>query len=921
MKTLVRGLSAAVHKAPWIVIALTIVVSMALGGLSAGFVPEEDSNDSFAPEAPELAAAERISEVFGEESSVSIMQIIVSAPEGGDLFSLDGLATSSAINEAIRTSDVGPYLIPDEQQPAVVSFLAPVEQSIFQGAPAPTSDEEVKQAYLQALAQFPEEQAGQVTQLLSSTSDANVPSADKGLILLFNTAGAQLDIEEFVDLSSATAAQIAETPLPEGFTAEPFSFELLFADQDEFQSEIGRLFGTAGLIILAVLAMVFMIIPREPRKKFLATAGLVAIVGGIVLSLLPTLATILPDLFPDDWADWPSGTFFLVVVGTIFLTFTLWSVSSGRLRRTVADTLVTLITIFFAIAWMNGLGFLIFTEASPMAQILPILLIGLGVDYSIHVTTRYRDEIASGATVDKAVSTSVTTVGIALVLATVTTAVGFLTNVTNEIPALREFGMLAAIGIVVSFLLMLTFVPAVRLLLDRRAERNGTLDREALIGGDSRMLPRLIGKTAGLATKAGSVAIVTALILGGFGAWGVTNLDVKFSFLDFIPTTSPLRGTFETLIDDFGGGFGESTQILVEGDVATAAAWNAMVAASGNLTDTQNVITFAGSPAGTSPVAAIAQMAIPDSPTFVAPVAEALQAVGVQPDFTVPAGADIAAVYDVAFDVAPEAVRGTLHRDGFEYDAALFDITTQAGESGASDLRVAVADDFEPVEDAGLSAVATSNEIINDVVVTSLRDSQVSSLILTLIAALVLLVVNFWYEARRPMLGVITTIPVALVVLWSFGLMVLFGIPFGPVTATIAALAIGIGIPYMIHITHRYLEERTLTENPEAAIKETLTHTGGALAGSAITTIAGFGILVTSTTIPFRQFGFVTAYTILLALIGALLLLPSMLVVWDRWHRSRGDVPVDIGVVAAALDDGSRATGTDASERVGAGGD
>jgi len=60
--------------------------------------------------------------------------------------------------------------------------------------------------------------------------------------------------------------------------------------------------------------------------------------------------------------------------------------------------------------------------------------------------------------------------------------------------------------------------------------------------------------------------------------------------------------------------------------------------------------------------------------------------------------------------------------------------------------------------------------------------------------------------------------------------------------------------------------------------------------GSAITTVAGFGILVTSTTIPFRQFGFVTAYTILLASLTAILVLPSMLVIWARWHQRRDTV-------------------------------
>ena len=151
------------------------------------------------------------------------------------------------------------------------------------------------------------------------------------------------------------------------------------------------------------------------------------------------------------------------------------------------------------------------------------------------------------------------------------------------------------------------------------------------------------------------------------------------------------------------------------------------------------------------------------------------------------------------------------------------------------------------------------------------------------------------------MLGVITTVPVALVVVWSFGIMWAVGIPFGPITATVAALAVGIGIPYMIHVTHRYEEDRIRSDSANDAIESTLTHTGGALAGSAMTTIFGFGILMTSTTIPFRQFGFVTAYTILLSLLAAILVLPSMLVVWDRWHRRRGHETLDVARVEHAL--------------------
>jgi multidrug efflux pump subunit AcrB len=133
--------------------------------------------------------------------------------------------------------------------------------------------------------------------------------------------------------------------------------------------------------------------------------------------------------------------------------------------------------------------------------------------------------------------------------------------------------------------------------------------------------------------------------------------------------------------------------------------------------------------------------------------------------------------------------------------------------------------------------------------------------------------------------------PVALVVLWTFGLMYLSGIPFGPVTATLTGLAVGIGVPYTIHIARRFEEDRSRYADISEAIRATMTNTGGALAGSALTTAAGFGILVTSTLTPFRQLGQVVAYAILLSLAGAVLVLPSLLVLWERWHRRHGLAP------------------------------
>ena len=884
MKAAINFLAESVRRMPWAILAVIIIVTLVLGPLSTRFQPEEDNNESFAPNAPELAASERISELFAADSTDSVFQIIFTSEEG-NLFSRDGLEAVETVTETVSGGAVSDRL----QGQGFISFMRPALMELEEGAARPATDGDVEALYRRGLEETGGPQKDFMLGMLPEAADPLLPYASKGLMLV-GLRGEEADsagFDAFVDQLAEAADQIREADLPAGVRAEPFSFELLIGDTEDFQAELGRLFGTAAMIIVLVLTLVFLIKPSRKGPRRLMAGTIVAVVAALALVILPTLGIVLDSVFPDAVKNLDSNLFFSIAGLILAAGFLAWTFTDRSLRRSTADTLLTLITIFFAIAWMNGIGYLLFGGASPMTQILPILLIGLGVDYSIHVTSRYREELSSGATVDASIGAAIRTVGVALVLATVTTAVGFLTNATSSIPALREFGILAAVGIVSSFVLMLTFIPAMRELLDRRGGRRGTLEPHTLKTGEARLLGRLAGGASVIANRAAAWAAAAALLLGGVGAWGWYNLEAKFSFLDFIPVTSPLRTAFESLLQDFGGGFGEQTQVLVEGEMAQARTWNALAAAERNLADTDNVVAFGGDVSGTSPVNAITLLG-GEGPTGDETVRRVLAEQGF--DFQTsafPEGADMRAVYDAAWEAAPDDISAVLHRTGGQYDAALFTFTTQAGEAQAGKFRSDLAADFAPVAALGLAATPTSAEIINDVVVTTLQNSQVWSLILTLAAALALLVINFWVQARRPLLGVVTTLPVILVVLWSFGLMAAFGIPFGPVTATIAAMAIGFGIPYMIHITHRFLEDRTRLPNTEAAIRSTLTHTGGALFGSALTTMAGFGILVTSTTIPFRQFGFVTAYTIALAMLAAILVLPSMLRLWARLHDRR----------------------------------
>ncbi|MBT8211806.1 MAG: MMPL family transporter [Acidimicrobiia bacterium] len=843
MKRIITWIEAAVRRSPVLVLVGALIVTLVLGA----FVSQQEQasgNEGFSPDSPEFLAGQIIGDRF-DTSAVAAVQVVFTA-ESGDVLTADGLKHYLAVQEAVLASDVGPVLI-DGPQPAINGFFTPAILGFEESGldPATATDEQVKAAYLAGLEALPPETQGQVTITLSSeNTDMAAPSSTAGLMIVLIDSGKIPDDPDQVKLQAAEVdmqERIEAIPVTDT-TAAPFSFALLFADSGEFAAEIGRLFGTAFLIIIVILGFVFWINPRG-RLTWLTS-----------------------------------------------------------LRRAGADVGLAMLVIVLSITWMNGIGVLlgpkylgIIGNFSEILQIIPILLIGLGVDYAIHLNSRYREELADGQTVVGAAGRATRTVGVALVLATVTTAVGFLTNIVSPITAIKDFGILATVGISSAFVLMLTVVPSVRILLDRRAEAGDRLPVEAMGASSERLLPKLMGRMAILAEKIPVVMLVIALGLGGLGAYGLTQLSTEFSFTDFLPEGAPLLETFDVLVDEFGGGLGETTNVLIEGDVASPDVHNGIVQAWSNMADTEDVLAFGPRAAAESPVSVIAQMVTPPADggseaLYNADFAQTAFSSGLQQDLTVAPGTDVAGLYEAASAINPEGMQrvAALGDDG-TYRYINVAVSTQGGEAGALDLSDGLKADFESVSTlAGLTATPTNENIISKGVVLALQDSQVSSIAISLVAAMVLLVLNFLIEVRRPFLGVITIAPVILVVLWVFGLMALTGISFNPVTAMIAAIAIGIGVPYTIHVTHRYEEDRQRYDDESRAIRSTMTHTGGALAGSAFTTVAGFGILVTSSLTPFKQLGLVTAYAIGGALVAAVFVLPSMLVLWDRWHRARG---------------------------------
>ena len=859
MKALTNFFSSAATKRP----VITILVVLLLTGFFGYMATQaEELSSSFGGEldTPEIQAQSKLGDYFASSGGQSVFQVILS---GEDVLTVDGYKAWLEVQQVVADSEISKYLISQPGQGPLQGFFGPID---FARAFNPMfnidqmNDEQFKQAYKAASAQMPPEFQAFASALLSENYDSEATTSTAGLAII--TIDSAKIAEEFGGSDAAFIEQPRmEVALSDELTSVSSKFEtinvsgfsfglLLGGDQDDFISEIGVLFGKAFLIILGVLAYIFFIRPRKGYGFFKSS------------------------------------------------------------RRTLSDLLLSLGTILLSIGWMQGVGALlgpgfldIIGPPNQISQIGPILLIGLGVDYAIHFTGRYREELGNGQSINDSTKNTLSSVGIALSLATLATIVGFLSNVVSPLPEFKDFGITVSFGILFALLLVMTFVPAIRSLLDKRAETKNSISRDAFSSSGESVLNKIAGASSIIPRKLKLISIALLIGVSSYGYVSFTNLDTVFNFTDFLPEDDPVVATLAVLTDEFGGGFGETTSVLLEGDnLATPEIHNAIIDAIGDLAGADNIVTFGENVANESVVASLGAMLAPQDAIPGAPpqapdmeLVSGLMSYGVEimsgeglDALKVSSSGDVDGLYKFLLAKDPITFFGSLYLDDQEvFTAQQIKITTSAGSEGSRQLTDDIYAAFQPVIDLGVNVAATNDSIVTNSVSDLISASQFQSLVFAIFSSMLFLIIYYWIDLRRPFLGVVTIFPVIAIVMGTYLGMNLLEIPLNPVTATLTGIAIGIGVPFVIHVTNRFREALNKDSNPVSAITTTLKTTGWSLFGSAFTTMAGFGILTTSTLKPFQQMGQVVLVSIGFALVASILILPTLLVLWANYHNKK----------------------------------
>ncbi|WP_460921685.1 efflux RND transporter permease subunit [Salinarchaeum chitinilyticum] len=635
----------------------------------------------------------------------------------------------------------------------------------------------------------------------------------------------------------------------------------------------------------------------------------------------------------------------LAIVGPFALLFVL--VVLAIAYRDVIDVALGLGGIFLVLVWTFGFMGWVGIPFNQLFVAVPVLLIGLSIDYAIHVFMRSREARTAGDTadataradaapaarmpsVDEAMKGGLAGVGLALVLVTVTTAVGFLSNVVSPIQPIAQFGIVNAAGIVAALVVFTIFVPTLKVEIDAWLERRGR-DRSAAAFGSGGRLNGLLEATATVARRAPAIVLVLALLVSLGGAYGATQVDSSFESRDFLADDPPgwtesLPGAMQpseyTAVESMDVLENEfvrqdlDAQILIEGAVTDPATLERVDAASGDLAAADSTARLPnGRAAITGPTTTMRRVAA-ENESFNATLAASDTDGDGLPD------RNVEQVYDALYAADPAAASAVVDRtdDGSYRSLRLTVLATGSDERAA--LVANARDAASRIDakggtaasaggDGAVEAIATGQRtVLTQQVASDILDTVLWSLVVTLAAVGVLLIVAYRFTAGRGTLGLVAMAPILLALSWVLGTMWLIGMPFNSMTGMITSLTIGIGVAYSIHVTERYNQELANRDSVADALRSTVTGTGGALLGSAATTAGGFGVLTFAFLPVLQQFGLITATSIGFAFLASVAVLPSLLVVWTRflgpeWARTElaSDASAGLGDAEPASDD------------------
>ena len=568
--------------------------------------------------------------------------------------------------------------------------------------------------------------------------------------------------------------------------------------------------------------------------------------------------------------------------------------------RSVKGVVFPLVGLSFALIWTYGILNLTGARFTALEVAVAPLVLGLGIDYSIHLQRRYNS--FKGKIGDSAESwlASCGKLSTPLGLAVITTVAAFLANIISPLPPLETFGIALAVGVLSAFINATIVVGALHVVIDSTSEK---------APAEPIRMPRFSKKLVDLQRSQQVLVLIVALIITGVSIIGAMGLETEFDLTDFLDEDMEIMQVRDELDSSYESAGWKVVYVLME-PVDSAdeidsdfILLNEMRGLHNDLANNHDVVGGGG---------------VDSSPSYEGPYKVLYDAVDNDVIFgerygLVISNGDLRRGIEAEFDLGAalvnlsqnesvadpytgdswsERVSNTVHLNGDKIEHIRIEVRVDASTSSDTSRVVEWFEEELGTEGetgklrselSGVASVYVTGDLVAlQNVLDGLNSSQLSSTAISFIVSFFVLLIL----TRRPVPAVVVLTPVVLATLWVVGSMVVLSLKWNVLTVMVTALSLGIGIDYVIHMWRRFEYEREKGEDVWEALEETISTTGVALVLSAGTTSLGFLVLLFSPMPVVQQFGLVTALTVTYSLILSIIVLPVLLLMSELYSTA-----------------------------------
>ena len=588
--------------------------------------------------------------------------------------------------------------------------------------------------------------------------------------------------------------------------------------------------------------------------------------------------------------DIDEGTFdnllFLVVLASVVVVLML-----GIAFRSFTRVVYPLIGLTSALIWTYGILNVSGARFTALEATVAPLVLGLGIDYAIHLQRSQRSFADDYPNASESWLRAVGHLSIPLSLAVVTTVAAFLANIISPLPPLATLGYALSLGVVSAFVSSTVFVGALHVTLSKSEDSSTP---------PSLSLPGLSEQIVKLQQRQQVGVILVTILISGLAIYGAASLETDFDLTDFVNDDMEIMTVRDDLSESYDSAGWKVIYVLMEpvpgeetipGDETLL---NQLRYFNSDMKSNNDVVGAnfrESSPSYEGPYPIIRDAILRNSSMGDAYGLEVTKGEVYQQrdasdldlaSFFTALSANTTVADPLTGETWSQRVEQSVHLVNGSLIHLRHEIRVEASTSVESSR---VVDNFVEIlgatDDSGTlkfelkdHAVlhVTGDLVMLETVLDGLSLTQVESTAISLVVSFLVLFVL----TRRIMPAIIVLFPVGIASLWVVGSMALIGLKWNVLTVMVTALTLGIGIDYSIHMWRRFEVELAKRGDHWSALREALNTTGVALMLSAVTTMAGFAVLLFSPMPIIQDFGLITAITVLFSLVLALMVLPVL---------------------------------------------